>query len=80
MSKKVSALFSLTVLLALALNACTGATATPTQAPAPTQRRWRPPHPTTAPVATTAPTTAPVATTAPNRRRRPPPRRSDQHP
>ncbi|MEP7357405.1 MAG: ABC transporter substrate-binding protein, partial [Anaerolineales bacterium] len=68
MSKKLSTLFSLMVLLALALNACAGAaTPTATQPPAPTQApatvaATTAPQPTTAPAATTAATSAPDAT------------------
>ncbi len=56
MSKKVTTLFSLMVLLTLVLSACGGATPAPTQPPAtvePTQA------PTAEPTATTPPTTAP---------------------
>lgn len=54
MSKKVTVLFSLIVLLTLTLNAC-GAAATPVPTEAPTQ------VPTQAPTATEAPTAAPTA-------------------
>ncbi len=54
MSKKITVLFSLIVLLALTLNAC-GAAATPAPTEAPTQ------VPTQVPTATEAPTAAPTA-------------------
>lgn len=57
MSKKISALFSLIMLLSLTLSACAGATPAPTEPPAPPA--------TQAPAATAAPTEAPAATVAP---------------
>ncbi|MEP6894388.1 MAG: ABC transporter substrate-binding protein, partial [Chloroflexota bacterium] len=58
MSKKVSVLFSLIVLLALVLNACAAATPVPTEAP--TQVPTQPPAPTVPPA-----TAAPTATAEP---------------
>src|SRR5262245_38390418 len=62
MSKNVSALFSLIVMLTLVLSACAGSPPAPTEPPATAPAATEPPAtepPTAEPTATTEPTTAP---------------------